>query len=324
MPAPTETSARIRLVLSAVNDRAASVGSLTAFTVGGVALDVTKNLVEAPVLSERDLLVGGTLDLGWGSLLQSQATGVGVSVANITSATYRVVLGDGPVDTKVPTNINCLAAMFVNTYEPGAAGSQTRCVQLNKDMTVYSAQPTFSWTHANPINKAYPAFRLRVWKSNGTTLVYDSGVQKAPARDSAGVYSWAPPIYADMVTPEGVVFATTNNYKWSVSMLDAKFTTPNTNETKRDFRLECSGLGGGVWLDWGLREVLWPGDLLVQGLESHGTGPGPGIRDAGLQRNACCRTLPEGRQDHDFPDGEPRELHPQGSAGWHLLRARLH
>ena len=245
MPGENETATRVRLVLSEVNGVSARVGT-SAFVVGGVALDVTKNLVAGPVLSERDLLQTGTLDLGWGALLSSQATGLGFNIANVASATYRVVLGDGSVNTAVPSNINSLATMFVNRYEVGGLGDQTRCVQLNKDMTVYSAQPTFSWTHANPINKAYPAFRLRVWKSNGTTLVYDSGVQKAPARDSAGVYSWAPPIYADMVTPEGVVFATTNNYKWSVSMLDAKFTTPNTNETKRDFRLECSGLGGGV------------------------------------------------------------------------------
>ena len=253
MPGSAEKTTRVRLVLSEVNGRAKSVGT-TAFTVGGVALDVTKSLKANPVLSERDLLATGTLDLGWGSLLQNQATGVGVPAASITSATYRVVLGDGSVDTKVPTNMNSLAGMFVNTYELGAAGAQSKCVPLNKYVTVYSSKPTFSWTHSNTINKDYPAFQLRVWKSDGTTLVYDSGPVQAPARDMDGVYSWTAPIYADMVTPQGVVFATTNNYKWSVSMLDAKFTTPNTSETKRDFRLECSGAGGSV-SDYGSIDV---------------------------------------------------------------------
>ena len=157
-----------------------------------------------------------------------------------------MVLGDGSVNTAVPSNINSLATMFVNRYEVGGLGNQTKCVPANVESVVYAAQPTFSWTHTNTIGKDYPAFRLRVWKANGTTLVYDSGVQKAPARDENGVYSWTPPLYADMATAEGVVFATTNNYKWTVSMLDAKFTTPNTSETKSDFRLECAGAGGAV------------------------------------------------------------------------------
>ena len=245
MPGENETATRVRLVLSEVNGVSARVGT-SAFVVGGVALDVTKNLVVGPVLSERDLLQTGTLDLGWGALLSSQATGLGLNIANVASATYRVVLGDGSVNTAIPSNINSLATMFVNRYEVGGLGNQTKCVPANVESVVYAAQPTFSWTHPNTIGKDYPAFRLRVWKANGTTLVYDSGVQKAPARDENGVYSWTPPLYADMATAEGVVFATTNNYKWSVSMLDAKFTTPNTSETKSDFRLECSGAGGAV------------------------------------------------------------------------------
>ena len=256
MPGDKETSTRVRLVLSEVNGIASSVASASAAVVGGVALDVTKNLTVSPLLSERDLLQTGEVDLGWGEdlLLRSQASAIGVAVANITSATYRVVLGDGSVNTRNPSNINCLATMFVNRYEYGALGAQSRCSPANTEVTFYSAQPTFSWRHTNTIGKDYPAFRLRVWKADGTTLVYDSGVQKAPPRDANGLYSWAPPIYADMATPEGVVFATTNNYKWSVSMLDAKFTTPNTTETKRDFRLECSGVGGAV-SDYGAIDV---------------------------------------------------------------------
>ena len=256
MPGEKETATRVRLLLSEVNGIAASVSSASAAVVGGVALDVTKNLAAGPLLTERDLLQTGVMDLGWGEsgLLQSQAKAVGVYAASITSATYRVVLGDGPVNTRNPSNINCLATMFVNRYEYGALGAQSRCTPANAGAIVHSAQPTFSWTHANAIGKDYPAFRLRVWKADGTTLVYDSGVQKAPPRDADGLYSWAPPIYADMVTPAGVVFATTNNYKWSVSMLDAKFSTPNTTETKCDFRLECSGVGGAVG-DYGAVDV---------------------------------------------------------------------
>ena len=240
MPAADETATRVRLVLSEVNGRAASASS--SYVVGGVALDVTKNLAANPVLSERDLLQTGTLDLGWGTFLSTKATGLGIGIAGVTSTTYRVVLGDGSVNTAIPSNINSLATMFVNRYESGAA--QTKCVPVNAESVVYAAQPTFSWTHPNALGKDYPAFRLRVWKANGSTLVYDSGAQKAPPRDADGVYTWTPPLYADMATDKGVVFATTNNYKWAVSMLDAKFTTPNEDETKSDFRLECGGAVG--------------------------------------------------------------------------------
>lgn len=246
MPGEKEKSTRVRLVLSEVNGTAASVpvGSFS-YVVGGVALDVTKDLVANPLLSERDLLQTGVPDLG-ATLLPSQATGLGYNIANVTSATYRVVLGDGTVDTSAPSNINSLATMFVNRYEFGGLGGQSRCVPVNVESVVYAAQPTFSWKHTNTIGKDYPAFRLRVWKADGKTLVYDSHEQAAPPRDANGVYSWTPPLYADMATAEGVVFATTNNYKWAVSMLDAKFTTPNTSETKSDFRLECAGAGGAV------------------------------------------------------------------------------
>jgi hypothetical protein len=48
-----------------------------------------------------------------------------------------------------------------------------------------------------------------------------------------------------MLTPQGKVFSTTNNYKWSVSMLDAKFTKPNAREDKMTFRMNASGAMGG-------------------------------------------------------------------------------
>ena len=247
MPADTETSVRIRLVRSALNNydsRLLSSGK--AYYADDVVCDITKNPTVDPLLTERDLLQTGQLDLDWGAFADV-ASNLAVAYAYVTNASYRVVVGNGACSiSDSSTNINNLATAFVNRYEVGVLGAQTRCVPVNVNSTVYGARPTFSWVHTNLINKVYPAFRLRVWKSDGTTLVYDSGDRKAPPRDTDGIYSWAPPIYAGMVTPQGVVFATTNNYKWSVSMLDAKFYTPNQSEIKADFRLECSGVGGGV------------------------------------------------------------------------------
>lgn len=240
MPEEDETSIRIRVTRAEMNHVATRIGS-TAYVVGGVVLDVTNSLAVNPAFTERDLLKSGALDLDWGNL-GTIATGMGSMLSSVTSMTYRVVVGDGSVDARIPTNLNALATMFVNTYEPGTA--QSVCQPVSPKGTVYSALPTFRWTHANRIHKDYPAFRLRVW--NGSTVVYDSGNRRAPARDANGVYSWTAPISVDMTTPNGVVFANTNNYTWSVSMLDAKFTTPNTTETRQEFRVEASGQIGTI------------------------------------------------------------------------------
>ena len=45
-----------------------------------------------------------------------------------------------------------------------------------------------------------------------------------------------------MVTDMGHVFATTNNYKWAVSMLDAKYPSFGPGETKLTFNLVDSSV----------------------------------------------------------------------------------
>ncbi|MGN0847890.1 MAG: LamG domain-containing protein [Kiritimatiellia bacterium] len=243
MPDGTETETRIRLVRTAVSDIGAKKSGTSTTYAHGVALDVTRDFVVNPYFTECDLVKTGALDLDWGRL-GSVATSLGVDFQNITSAVYRVVLGDGTVSPTQPTNNNCLATAFVNVFERGMSGYQTRCEPVSPKGIVTSARPTFRWTHDNALGKAYPAFRLRVRK--GTSIVYDSGNQRAPARDINGVYSWTAPLYVDMVVTNGVVFANTNNYTWSVSMLDAKFTTPNANETEQEFRMEVPAKLGSL------------------------------------------------------------------------------
>ncbi|MGN0853554.1 MAG: LamG-like jellyroll fold domain-containing protein [Kiritimatiellia bacterium] len=243
LPETTETDVRVRVVRSAVSNVDRKIGSPTRYA-DGVVLDVRKNLVRNPLLSEVDLLAG-SLDLDWGNL-GTPASYVGVTFENITNAIYRVVLGDGSVGPLTTTSNACLVTAFENVFERGAAGGQTPCTPVSPSGIVYGSRPTFSWRHDNKIGKSYPAFRLRIWDATGKTLVYDSGARRAPARNSQGVYSWTAPVSAEMATPEGVVLSTTNNYQWTVSMLDAKFTAPNTSETMTAFRISTSGANGGV------------------------------------------------------------------------------
>ena len=237
MPPQTAVNLKVTVARTAVN----GVAKSTKGYLSGDVLTLNVDQVAGSTLTEADLLRTGMLDLDWGTL-SSASTAAGLVSSTITCAVYRVVIGNGTTSPVLANN--SLATCFVNTYEYGTA--QSRATPVAPKGTIHGAQPTFSWTHANAIGKDYPAFRLRVWTADGRTVVYDSGNRRAPARNSAGVYSWTAPIYADMVTPQGVVFSTTNNYQWSVSMLDAKFTTPNATETKVPFRLECSGAGGAA------------------------------------------------------------------------------
>ena len=215
-----------------------------------VVLDRTINVNQRPLLTEADLVAtvaADEPDLDWGKLGEawSMIRGTSATLAGVSNATYRVVVGNGSTSTYVANDV--LPIAFVNAFEPLA--DQTRTTPLTPQGAIESGQPTFTWRHDNMIGKSYPAFQLKVWREDGT-LVYDSGRRKAPPRNSKGEYSWTAPLYADMVTQEGKLFATKSNYKWAVSMLDAKFTEFRREraggEVQQTFRLNCSGVSGGL------------------------------------------------------------------------------
>lgn len=221
---------RVRIVRSAINNAANK-------DYNGVVYDATLDLSTTPEFTEANLFATGRLDLDWGTLTSTFAG----TTSYITNATYRIVLGDGPVVYGV-TNNN-MAVLFVNAFER----MRTPTVpDPNQAQIVYAGCPTFRWQH-NPLDTArnrvkdYPAFQARIYKADQTTLVYESPALPAPVRDANGYYSWTAPVYAGMVTDKGHVFETTNNYYWAVSMLDAKFTSFNANETKTPFRMNATG-----------------------------------------------------------------------------------
>lgn len=221
---------RVRIVRSSINEvRRADYNR--------VVYDETLDLTANSAFTEANLREAGLLDLDWGRLTSDfQGT-----ASYITNATYRIVLGDGPVDYGV-TNNN-FAVLFGNVFER----SYTKTApDAGLAQIVYSGSPTFRWKH-EPLDavgnriKDYPAFKVQIYSADQKTVVYESDAMPAPVRDSNGYYSWTAPVYAGMVTPKGYVFETTNNYYWAVSMLDAKFTSFNSGETKMPFRLNTTG-----------------------------------------------------------------------------------
>ncbi len=241
MPGPTATT-RIRVVRTAVNGDL----SFNGVDWNQVVLDREIYLGGHPTLTEADLVADGLLDLDWGTLAQAwkDTHNQSAIMTGLTNVSYRVIYGNGS-DTEWDFN-SFAPVVFVNCFEYGR--TQTLCVPVSPKGTIYGTTgigTTFEWTHkavdANGYKiKDYPAFRLQVLDESNA-VVFDSGDLPAPARNSLGVYSWKAPLYAGMVTQNGKVFDTKQNYKWQVSMLDAKFTTPAWN-TPQAFRLEATGM----------------------------------------------------------------------------------
>ena len=214
---PTKLSlTRVRVFRKWFNGRYAS---------NDVVFDKMFDMSVHPALTEADLLADGKLVLDWNIIFAFGSSGV-------TNATYSIVIGDD--------ELNNLPVLFTNRFEDKPR--QTLTVPDPKLAGIeYAGRPTFRWSHTNTIDKAYPAFILRIYKSDKTTVVYDSGVQRAPARDSNGMYEWTAPVYAGMVTSSNHVFEAANTYYWAASMLDSKFCFYNYNEPKTPFRLGTSG-----------------------------------------------------------------------------------
>ena len=248
----------VRVVRSGINDEFA-VSDLTLCATNAVITRVFP-LATHNVLSEADLLADPDLgyDIDWGGprkvFLEHN-----LSWPDITNAYYRIVLFDGTIKTDEDNNNLCV--MFVNRFEYGK--SQTAVT--NMEVRTYSGQPTFSWQHPNTIDKAYPAFQLRVW--DGSACVFDSGVQRAPVRDAAGRYNWTAPLWVGSITSSNKVFEANKAYTWSVSMLDAKFIKPDTaKESKSEFKMQETSPSGGS-SDYGIIPVtvkyLGPGTVNI-------------------------------------------------------------
>ena len=210
-------------------------------------------LGDHPVVTEADILAAGALDLGWGVVTQAYRSAGNGNIVGLTSASFGITLNASPDDgtDSIYNRANLLVVEIENHYERGLVQTPV----YGQTMETFAGQPTFTWYQTNSLAKPYPAFRLRVWADQaGTELVYDSGALRAPVRKADGAYSWTAPLYPNMMTSEGVVFKADTPYWWSVSMLDAKFTEPGSNETRASFAMQTTTPSGGV-TDYGIIPV---------------------------------------------------------------------
>ena len=247
-------SVRVRFMRSLIN-------GISNESFNECVFDQVYNLYSHASLTEADLLATGAFDLDWNGVFVDR----GLSPARITNVTYRIVIGDGTTSGTELNNI--LGVAFQNRFEYGS--QQSPAVPFGSNTVYKTARPTFQWKHVAKTArvKAYPAFQLRIWDSaTATTPIYDSGVQRAPAMDANEVYSWTAPFSPDMVTSTGFVPAAGTTYYWSVSMLDAKFTTPNATETRVPFSFATEHSEAGGKSDFGAIDVavkyFGPNDVL--------------------------------------------------------------
>ena len=227
MPSPDQT-VRVRIALSAINGR----GAYNSTYANLIAFDRRINLSERPIIDETVLLDAGLYDLGAGDLA-TQAANLNISATTFTSASWRIILGDG-LSSPTVTNNN-LATGWINYYEE----SRSSATPVTPAGTVFRGFPQFKWRHRSTASFAtgYPVWNVKVHTAaTGGGVVYEQSFV-SPCLDADGLHSATLPILPGALGTNGAAIAATN-YWWSVSPCDAKFTTPDTSASRRQFRLE--------------------------------------------------------------------------------------
>ena len=145
----------------------------------------------------------------------------------VQSVTYRVVVDNSDFVHPIASN-KVLSVAFTRVFDNSNARTKATDLTLDPAGIVYGARPTFRWSMkmaSGKVNNSYTAFKIRVYEANGTTVVYESPMTFVPPMDAKGYYEWKAPFSVGDQTSLGKVFERVGNYKWSVSMYNAKFQT---------------------------------------------------------------------------------------------------
>ena len=182
-------------------------------------------------LCEADFLGEDMFDLDWTYLRDEvvNASGVAQAGLEVSNMTYLVVIGDGPTSFRgrwdTNTAVNALATMITRRFEV----TRHLPVAENVEGIVYGARPTFRWAipdeepWAKAYGTSYTAFKLQILKTDGTTVVYDSGVKRLPPQAKDGSFTWTADAYAGDQTALGKIFGAAGDWTWRVAMYNAKF-----------------------------------------------------------------------------------------------------
>jgi len=232
-------NARVRVVRFAIN------GYPIAATWPGQDLDevVYENFYSVDgrtQLTELDFLNDGAFDIDWtddfnrtvagsnGATVNSTLVGTLGSGSSITNIQYLVVVGDGDANWGRGDGTNtvyALSTLITRRFDRTRATP----VAVAVDGLQYAARPTFTWRMEGEdervarFGSSYTAFKLQVRK--GDTVIYDSGIRRAPVTDANGNFVWTAPICAGSLLQDNAFYGTTDSYNWRVTMYNAKFRT---------------------------------------------------------------------------------------------------
>ena len=195
-----------------------------------VIVDKWLELDQRPFFFEGDVLGDNVFDLDWELFDREVLRNTNVISAGIdpTNVTYRIVLGNGTIDTSATNNLFSLAT--VKHYDLATARTRpTPIAPGSESSIVYASHPTFKWSMGG-IN-SYTAFRLQI--RSGSSVIWDSGLRRTPPMASDGTYTYEAEAYV------GEVLANNQNYSWRVSMYNAKFQSDYWSQGDPTFQMSA-------------------------------------------------------------------------------------
>ena len=217
-----------------------------------VVLDKVMDPRVATTLTEADFLDATTHDIDWNDFEREVMNGRGVvGRYKVEKADYLVLMGDedetgwsNPYETNkwLAASSRVITRYYgENRVLPVPVAPASVSPTATAIGVVNTANPTFAWTLDCPDREAYTAFRLQVL--SGSDVIYDSGVNRAPAKDGDGVYRWTAPLYVGDWTTSDRLFANKSFYWWRITMYNAKFRTDVWSEYAPTFYVDVQANG---------------------------------------------------------------------------------
>ncbi len=223
-----------------------------------VVLDKMLNVESDAYITDADFLRDGNLDIDWefladdlnSSVATANRTNLGLKLEDLSSVTYRVVLGDGDISNFTTNNLLGLA--FNRWFDRQAVYEGTdknlSAKPIAADLgNVVTVSPTFKWEIPHGFN-SYTAFRVKVMDADGKNEVWDSGFRQMPPRvrddntdnDTPYHYEWKAPLMADALMDNGKKFHNSSNYTYKVSIANARYKTvsENTWSDVKNFKMD--------------------------------------------------------------------------------------
>lgn len=220
------TYERIRVIRTLINGYGVDALQIA----NSVVVDKWIELKQRPFFFEGDVLDNGVFDLDWNGfandvLLNGNVIAAGIDPIDVT---YRIVLGNGSIETSTTNNLFTVAT--VRHFDEADKRTRPRALSPGlENSIVHGARPVFKWSMDG--KNSFPAFRLQVL--DGSSVVWDSGLRTTPPMTADGVYTFASEAFV------GESLRNDHNYTWRVSMYNAKFKSDYWSANSPAFRMNA-------------------------------------------------------------------------------------